>query len=503
MSDLTDVAAREQRLLGDLNDRGAREQHLLDDLRDAGAREQRQLANQRDAGVREQRLHADLSAVLRELRSLQNDTQERARRTVRHVRMQCQERISSCFPGLSAGHLEAAAAQLDRRGRAGAREDAGARLPAGSPALHPLLHAAVKLARVGVLNKDDLVEELALALTAPGAEQDDKELQELIRQGGLVSDVDEALAAVLDTGAAQTRPSGSSFKRRCTAESRLGSSTGEIDISLSSNNSSTITSASSRSSSASVMPSETGAPLSDNVVTMSSSLKEWPESTRFTKPPSRAATLICSAAPGSKAADMLCRVINRGEMSYAFQAIGPDKFRTFMTVTNDGHALGISTGARAAVFTLDSLVSALEREGLWVQHDNQPLPLPLCRLHKKPCKLAAATQGQNEGRSFYTCALIPSPGTKSANCTFLWNDGLELHEPDWRARLGLPAAQLRWLETQYQDEPHQHAHLAMPQPTQQYGLRAEAVSPIADRASGDSTGASSSSGKQIFSLLSP
>jgi hypothetical protein len=165
MSDLINVGAREQRLLGDLRDAGAREQRLLGDLRDAGAREQR--------------LHTELSAVLRELRELRdsrNETQERAIRTVRRALVQqSPERISASFPGLSAEQLEAAAAQLDRRGRAGAREDAGARLPAGSAALHPLLlRAAVRLARVGVLNKDDLVDELTLALTALAPEPRDR-----------------------------------------------------------------------------------------------------------------------------------------------------------------------------------------------------------------------------------------------------------------------------------------------------------------------------------------
>jgi hypothetical protein len=158
MSYLIDVGAREQRLLGDLRDAGAREQRLLGDLR--------------DAGVREQRLHTELSAVLRELRDLRNDTQERAIRTVRHALVQhSPERISVSFPGLSAEQLEAAAAQIDRRGRAGAREDAGAQFSGGSAALHPLLRAAVRLARVGVLNKDDLVDELALALTALAPER--------------------------------------------------------------------------------------------------------------------------------------------------------------------------------------------------------------------------------------------------------------------------------------------------------------------------------------------
>jgi hypothetical protein len=162
MSDLINVGAREQRLLGDLRDAGAREQRLLGDLREAGAREQR--------------LHTELSAVLRELRDSRNETQERAIRAVRHALVQqSPERISASFPGLSAEQLEAAAAQLDRRGRAGAREDAGARLPAGSAALHPLLlRAAVRLARVGVLNKDDLVDELTLALTALAPEPRDR-----------------------------------------------------------------------------------------------------------------------------------------------------------------------------------------------------------------------------------------------------------------------------------------------------------------------------------------
>jgi hypothetical protein len=158
MSYLIDVGAREHILLGDLRDAGAREQRLLGDLRDAGAREN----------------HTELSAVMRELRDLRNDTQERAIRTVRHALVQqSPERISASFPGLSAEQLEAEAAQLDRRGRAGAREDAGARLAAGSAALHPLLRAAVRLARVGVLNKDDLVDELALALTALAPERRD------------------------------------------------------------------------------------------------------------------------------------------------------------------------------------------------------------------------------------------------------------------------------------------------------------------------------------------
>jgi hypothetical protein len=101
MSDLIDVGAREQRLLGDLRDAGAREQRLLGDLGDAGAREQR--------------LHTELSAVLRELRDLRNETQERAIRTVRRALVQqSPERISASFPGLSAEQLEAAAAQLDR-----------------------------------------------------------------------------------------------------------------------------------------------------------------------------------------------------------------------------------------------------------------------------------------------------------------------------------------------------------------------------------------------------
>jgi hypothetical protein len=162
MSYLIKVGAREQRLLGELKDAGAREQRLLGDLRDAGAREQR--------------LHTELSSVLRELRDLRarNDTQERAIRTVRHALVQhSPERISASFPGLSAEQLEAAAAQLDRRGHAGAREDAGAQFSGGSAALQPLLRAAVRLARIGVHNKDDLVDELALALTALAPERRD------------------------------------------------------------------------------------------------------------------------------------------------------------------------------------------------------------------------------------------------------------------------------------------------------------------------------------------
>ena len=69
----------------------------------------------RDIGAREQRLHTELSAVLRELRDLRNDTQERAIHTVRHALVQhSPERISASFPGLSAEQLEATAAQLGR-----------------------------------------------------------------------------------------------------------------------------------------------------------------------------------------------------------------------------------------------------------------------------------------------------------------------------------------------------------------------------------------------------
>jgi hypothetical protein len=90
----------------------------------------------RDVGAREQRLHTELSAVLRGLRDLRNDTQERAIHTVRHALVQhSPERISASLPGLSAEQLEAAAAQLDRRGRAGAREDGDVRLAGDSAAL--------------------------------------------------------------------------------------------------------------------------------------------------------------------------------------------------------------------------------------------------------------------------------------------------------------------------------------------------------------------------------
>ncbi len=60
---------------------------------------------------------AELSAVLRELRDLRNDTQERAIHTVRLALVQ--HSLAASFPGLSAEQLEATAAQLDRRGRAG------------------------------------------------------------------------------------------------------------------------------------------------------------------------------------------------------------------------------------------------------------------------------------------------------------------------------------------------------------------------------------------------
>ena len=100
----------------------------MSNLINVGAREQRLLGDLRDAGAREQRLHTELSAVLRELcelRDSRNETQERAIRTVSHALVQqSPERISASFPGLGAEQPEAAAAQLDRRGRASAREGA-------------------------------------------------------------------------------------------------------------------------------------------------------------------------------------------------------------------------------------------------------------------------------------------------------------------------------------------------------------------------------------------
>ncbi len=63
-------------------------------------------------------------------------------------------------------------------------------------------------------------------------------------------------------------------------------------------------------------------------------------------------------------------------------------------------------------------------------------------MHCKPCKLIRTAQGANTGRSFYTCAEPLLPGRKSSECTFLWSDGFEAADKDWRERSGLAALEL-------------------------------------------------------------
>jgi hypothetical protein len=137
-------------------------------LIDVGAREQRPLGDSRDVGAREQRLHAELSAVLRELRDLRNDTQERAILTVRHALVQhSPERISASF-------VFPARARRSSRPRRHSSIGEVALAPARTQT-PDLLATALPCTRAPrcsqararwCAQQDDLVDELALTLTA-------------------------------------------------------------------------------------------------------------------------------------------------------------------------------------------------------------------------------------------------------------------------------------------------------------------------------------------------
>jgi hypothetical protein len=493
-----------------------------------------------------QRVAGELGELRRELREARDEARERAFRSARRELVrQSPEHVSASFQGLSEAQLAAAAAQLERWGRLG-----GARAPGSGAALDPLLRAAVRLAQAGVLNRYDLVDELALAYSAlPPVQQQEHELEKAlgaIGQTGLQADVVDALELLRQEDdkrrAAQVEPPASSLKRPRPAEERAaepqtppltrrgpdeimegllraerelgrlsrqisgsparseqaestpllrsvasagvggaasqttaspaGATTSAAAIATSASSSrssssrlSCLRSSSSISSSigsSSSSSSSSSAPVESDVVTMSFSKEPWPASSRFKKHPLIATTLTLSAAPGGRAAGILAQVVGEhDDFRFAIQQAKPGEFKAIVTATVEGRVLAISTGLKPVAFTIHRLESVLREKGLQVRDIMLLPPPPLCRLHQKPCVLLKTAQGPNTGRSFYTCAEPSNAKTKSSECTFLWSDGFEYTDKDWRERSGLAVHE--------EHKPQQSSQQpASPNRTQQY-----------------------------------
>jgi hypothetical protein len=475
-------------------------------------------------------LENDVLELRRELRVARDEARERAFRSARHALTRgSPEQVSASFPGMSTAQLEAAVVQLERWNLT-----VGMRAPGGSASLHPLVRAAVRLAQAGVLDRYDLVDELATAYAAlPREQQQEPELKQAIGaigQEGLLNEVVEALArlrqeAIMSRGV-QPVPPASSLKRprpvvegaaepqspppahklRSSEELMEGILRAERDLARlsrqisgspitpvqadvtplrrSQERTSSVGSVSgggaasqsgapragptpttTGSSTSTSTSTSTGAPVESNVVNMSFLQEPWPANSRFRKQPQRATTMIVSGR--GKAALILAQVVQEdNDFRSAFQQVEPGSFKAFVTATSDGRILAISTGNTAAAFTTYRLESQLRAKGLQVRGSIQLLQLPLCRVHCKPCKLFRATQGPSAGRSFYTCAEPPAPGGKSSECTFLWSDGFEFADKDWRERSGLAA--LEPAQPPSQSQPEQSSHFSSPSRTQEY-----------------------------------